>query len=199
MSSDLVEGEKLSSIHAGNAGEIIPRRDRDFPYLFQDATDLQFVEDVEVPEVARQLEIATAKADALHLALILLDPQLTPDTRRDAAEELTELLATEGVLEYVEGVLYAHPLPGAADLPGALSCCTGRSEPARQLLLRLQSLQGEISEVYEAWERIPDGVFGTDQDRAYALAVAVRGGIFRNLVVIRASGSLIDPRVWTPS
>ncbi len=178
----LVEGDKFSSLHAGKTDEVVRRRDREIPYLFGDARDFQFLEDVELPEVARELQLATTKADAFHIALILLDPQLTHDTRREAAEELTELLAIPGVLEYVESVLHSHPLPADGDLPGALSCCTHRSEPSQQLLFRLGSLQGEIVSVYEAWEQIPDRVFGSEQDRRCALATAVRAGLFRDFV-----------------
>lgn len=178
----LVEGDRLSSIHAGKTDEVVRRRNREIPYLFGDARDFQFLEDVELPEVARELELATTKADALHVALILLDPQLTHDTRREAAEELTELSEIKGVLEYVEAVLYSRPMPGDGDLPGALLCCAGRSEPARQLLLRLGSLQGPIAVVFGAWEQIPDRLFGSEQDRRYALAMVVRAGLFRDFV-----------------
>lgn len=178
----LVEGNTLSSIHAGKTDEVVRRRDREIPYLFGDARDFQFLEDVELPEVAHELELATTKADALHIALILLDPQLTHDTRREAAEELAELLEIEGVLGYVEAVLYSRPIPGDGDLPGALLSCAGRSESVRQLLLRLGSFQGEIASVYEAWEQIPDHVFGSAQDRRYALATVVRAGLFRDFV-----------------
>lgn len=186
----LGEGDELSSLHAGRTDEVVLRQEREIPYLFGDATDFDFLEDVNLEEVAEQLGAATAKAEALHLALILLDPQLTPDTRRSAAEDLAELLKIRGVLEHVEGVLYAHPLPAEGDLTGALSCCPGSSEPVRQLLFRLASSQGRIAEAFQSWERIPDRVFGSVEDRANALAIAVKEGLFRDLALTPADGQL---------
>jgi hypothetical protein len=182
----LVDGEILSSIHAGRIDEVVRRRQRDIPYLFGDASDLQFVENVDLPDVMQQLETATAKADALHLALILLDSKLSSDTRREAAEELRELMLTEGVTEWVEGVLYARPLPVEADLSGALSCCPGNAEAARSLLLRLSARQREIRLVYSSWEQIPTSLFGSERDRQLALSVAVREGLFRELALHRS-------------
>ena len=187
----LLEDQRLRSLHAGTA-EIIPRRPREIPYLLGDATDLQFLEDVEIPEVSGQLEIATAQADALHIALILLDPELPQDVRCDAANELAKLFALEGVREYVESVLFAHPLPSEADLPGALSCCSAQSVAVRDLLVSLERLQSEILEVFTAWERIPTPEFGEEKDRASALATAVREGLFRDFVLCRAVHASVD-------
>jgi len=128
----------------------------------------------------------------LHLALILLDAELSPDTRREAADELMELMLSEGVTGWVEGVLYARPLPSEADLSGALSCCPGNAEAARSLLLRLSARQGEIRAVYSAWEQIPTAIFGSEQDRQLALSVTVREGLFRGLVLQRSRHGSLD-------
>ncbi len=187
----LLEGDEIRSLHA-ETGEIVHRREREIPYLLGDATDLQFLEDVEIPDVAQQLEVATAQADALHLALLLLDRQLPHDIRRDAADELAELLEIAGVRESVEGVLLAHPLPMEADLTGALSSCPGRAEASRALLLHIQALQSEVRDVFDAWEQIPDRVFGEERNRSCALSVAIREGFFRQLVILRAEHRPVD-------
>lgn len=138
----LVDGQQLSSLHAGTR-EIVRRRERDIPYLLGEATDLQFLDNVEAPEVSCRLEIATTQADALHLALILLDPELPQEVRCDAAGELDDLLGIAGVREAVDGVLFSRPLPDEADLRRALSCCPGRSAAARRLLVRLEMANTE--------------------------------------------------------
>jgi len=138
----LLDGEQLSSLHAGT-DEIVRRRERDIPYLLGEATDLQFLENVETPEVSRRLEIATAQANALHLALILLDPELPQEVRCEASDELDDLLGVAGVRAGVERVLFSQPLPGEADLRGALSCCSGRADTARNLLVRLEVFETE--------------------------------------------------------
>lgn len=182
----LVDGPRLASIHAGGDGDVVGRRPEEVRFLLGDARDLEFVEDIEPGEVSRRLEIATSRYDALHLALILLDETLSPETRRCAAEELEELLENPEVGSFPEHVLHAHPLPRGADPAGAAEACTHRTPRARSLLQQLVSLQPVVHEIYGAWDSIPTEVFGAEQDRAHALATAVREGLFRDLVVHRA-------------
>ena len=183
----LLDGDTLSSLRAGHPGEVIRRSPGEVPLLFGDARDLQFLERVELEEVSSRLERASEEVDALHLALILLDESLVPDTRRTAAEELEELLEIEGNHRFVENILYAHPLPRGADLDGALAVCPGDVNLNRNLLERLRSLQAVITEVYFAWEQVPEGLFDGKRDRAYVQAIAVREGFFRDLVGLRAT------------
>jgi hypothetical protein len=139
----LLDGEELSSLHVGS-GEVVRRREREVPYLLGDATDLQFVEEADVAEVERRLETAANQADALHLALILLDPELPREVRSEAALELKELLLAEDVAEHVESVLSSRPLPREADVPGALRLCSAQAGASADLLTRLQALQSEL-------------------------------------------------------
>jgi len=188
----LIDGEWLSSFGAGQTAEMTRRSPGEVPLLLGDAKDLQFLEGVELEEVRSRLEQASREVDALHLALILLDESLEPDTRRTAAEELDELLAVDGNLRFVENVLYAHPLPRGADLVGALAACPGNDDRSRHLLKRLGSLQSVITEVYFAWEQIREGLFDGKHDRAYARSIAAREGFFRDVVVLRAAEGSID-------
>lgn len=185
----LVDGLRLASMQAGSDAAVVDRSPGEARFLLGDARDLEFLEDIVPEEVRERLEVATTKYDALHLALILLDPELAHDTRRTAAEELEELLADEAILHWVEGVLYAHPLPKSGDPVGARSMCTGRTRRTRAFLGKLESLQSVIAEVQEAWERIPAHLFGTDGDRQHILSVAVKAGLFRDLVALRAAGT----------
>jgi cytoskeletal protein CcmA (bactofilin family) len=180
----LVNGAELASIHAGRSGEIVRRSLAEARFLLGDAGDLQFLEDIEIDEVIRRLELASSQMDAFHTALILLDGSLPSETRQIAAEELQELMEDEAVVIFVESVLFAHPLTKDSDLTGALAVCTART---RGFLHRLASLQGEITEVHQAWESIATPVFGKEEDRKTARAVAVREGLFRDLVLCRVA------------
>lgn len=182
----LIDGDTFSSIHFGE-DEVRQRRPGDFRLLFNGARDLQFLEGVELEQVRERLDLESTRIDALHLALILLDPELAHDTRRTAAEELEELLTDESITHWLESVLHARPLPRSGDPVGAHSACTGRTERTRAFLGKLESLQPVIAEVHEAWERIPKRSFGTDDDRQHVLSVAVKEGLFRDLVAIRAA------------
>jgi len=188
----LVDGLRLASLQAGSDAAPVDRSTGEVRFLLGDAQDLEFLEDIAPEEVRNRLEVATSKYDALHLALILLDCELSHDTRRTAAEELEVLLADEGILRWVESVLYARPLPKNGDPMGACSTCTGRTRRTRAFLGKLESLQPVIAEVHEAWERIPTHRFGTDEDRQHVLSIAVKGGMFRDLVAIRAEGTATD-------
>jgi hypothetical protein len=184
----LVDGLRLASMQAGSDAAPVDRSPGEVRFLLGDARDLEFLEDIAPEDVRNRLEVATSKYDALHLALILLDPELEHDTRRTAAEELEELLTNEGIARWVEGVLHAHPMPRSGDLVGARSACTGRTRRTRAFLGKLEALQPVIAEVHEAWERIPRDLFGPDDDRQHVLSVAVKEGLFRDLVALRAAG-----------
>ena len=188
----LVDGLRLASMHAGSDAAPVDRSPGEVRFLLGDARDLEFLEDIAPEKVRDHLEVATTKYDALHLALILLDRELAHDTRRTAAEELEELLEDEANLRWVESVLYAHPLPKSGDPVGARSACTGRTRRTRAFLGRLQLLQSVIAEVHGAWQGIPTHRFGTDDDRQNALSMAVREGLFRDLVALRADGRSMD-------
>lgn len=185
----LVDGLRLASMQAGSDAAPVERSRGEVRFLLGEARDLEFLEDIAPEEVRDRLELATTKYDALHLALILLDPELASDTRRTAAEELDDLLADDMFARWVESVLYARPLPRSGDLVGALSACTGRTRRTRAFLGKLESLQPVIAEIHEAWESIPTHHFGTDEERQRVLSIAVKEGLFRDLVAIRAEGT----------
>ncbi len=141
----LAHAEGLASLHAGRGMEVVRRSPSEVRFLLGDAQDLQALENVELDEVSRRLDLATAQMDALHVALLLLDGSLSTDTRQTAAEELQELMEDETVTVFVESVLFAHPLPTDADLPGAFAACSQETEQTLSFLQRLTSLPDQIT------------------------------------------------------
>jgi RNA polymerase sigma factor (sigma-70 family) len=188
----LVDSTRLASIHAGSDAAPVDRSPGEVRFLLGEARDLEFLEDIAPEEVRRRLEVSTSCYDALHLALILLDGELSRDTRRTAAEELDELLALEGIASFVESVLHAQPLPKGGDLLGGRSACSGGTQRALALVERFEALQTVIREVHGAWEKMADSHFGTAEDRQHALSLAVKEGLFRDLVAIREAGASVD-------
>lgn len=198
----LLDGVRLASIHAGSDEAPVDRSPGEVRFLLGDARDLEFLEDTAPEEVRDRLEVASSKYDALHLALILLDRELSHDTRRTAAEELDELLAEDVIARSVESVLYAHPLPRSGDLAGARSACTGRTGRTRAFLGKLDLLQPVIAEIHKAWERVPMHLFGTDEDRRHFLSTAVKEGLFRDLAIraaARATDDFVSSSLTTPA
>lgn len=183
----LLDGDRLSSIHFGD-DEVVPRSPAEVSLLFSGAGDLRLFRNVEPEEVREQLDLESKRIDALHLALILLDSELSEETRQIAAEELEEELKDEGITSWLEGVLYAHPLPASADFTGAYAACTEATERAWALLRRLESLQPMVKQVYEIWQVIVSEAFSLEKDRQYALALLVEEGLFRELVLDREPG-----------
>jgi len=188
----LLGEERFASIHAGETDVLIPRSRGDFPFLFGGAGDLQFLEDASHADVIERFQIVQKQADALHLTLILLDPELSNEVRNDAADDLEDLYGLREILEHVECVLFARPLPLSADLVGALNLTDHDSFPRlRPFLLRLRDVQGIIRQVYSTWEQIAGGAFdAADPAREFAGAM-VREGVFRDLVLALLNGTPI--------
>jgi len=151
----LIEGDELHSFQVDQPDKVIRRTHREIPFLLGEAKDLQFLNDVDIEEARRRLEKATNEVDALHLALILLDGSLSNDTRETAARELDKLLADEEIGHFVEKVLFAQSLPPAANLQAARASCSEAAGLPLELLEKLEALQGAITEVRRAWDKLP--------------------------------------------
>ncbi|HZF11442.1 MAG TPA: hypothetical protein VFE33_21840 [Thermoanaerobaculia bacterium] len=188
----LVEGADLISIHAGAPDKGIPRYAEEVPRLFGEALDLQVLRGVDRAQVVRRLQQEADSAEALQLSLILLDPKLSGEIRGEAAEELESALGEEGRIEGLERVLYAHPLPSTADLPGALARAAGHAPRVQNLLLHLTAFQPLIEEVRHAWIDIPDALFASTAERRRFQAALVREGHFRELVLAVRTGSTVE-------
>jgi tetratricopeptide (TPR) repeat protein len=188
----LVEGQNLFSIDVLHPARV-PRRAADVSHLLGEGRDLVFLEDVALDEVQRRLLEASDAEDGLRMVLRLLDGELAEEIRTDAAEDLEGLLASPGVEERVEGVLFAHPFPAGADPAGAVEAARRASAAkASAFLQRLIEAQPAIEEVRAAWSEIPTDLLATGTARARAQRVMVLAGVFRGLVKARAEGSRAD-------
>ncbi len=187
----VVDGDHLASIHAAEPEATVPRERSEVHLLLGEAQDFVAVENVPRQEVVRQLALAQDREHALQLALILLDPDLPDDIRQDGSGELEELFAQEDLIVYVESVLYAKPLPEGSDLPGGLALARAPgTRKVMAMLGKLEACQPVIAEVRRAWEAIPSECFGGEEQ--HWQFVAIREGLFRQLVLHRMSGSYID-------
>jgi tetratricopeptide (TPR) repeat protein len=200
----LLDGATLRSLHLDDIAEPVVRRQEELRLLFGDARDLQALESVTQDEVAARLKAAAARIDGLQLMLILLDPELTTDTRLTAAAEAEELFAQSGTVEAVESILYAEVLPADADPAGALALCSEGAPLAAHLVNQLVARQALIAEARNAWQEVPPAVIGTPEDCDYVQSVFVREGLFRSLVLLRETrrqvadfrlGALLNPEV----
>lgn len=184
----LIEGDSLKSFEVDDPSILTSRQQADLPYLFGEGADLRTLEDTTIEGVEIELRHDCNFTWALDLTLISLDAELPKEIRKEAVENLEELLATNETLAQVENILYARPLPEDADLKGTLELCES-STVVQKFLLDLEKSQPEISEVCHAWESIPTKIFGSHYDRTTFRTVAVKEGHFRLLAKVRSARS----------
>ncbi|HSS50343.1 MAG TPA: hypothetical protein VLX28_15505 [Thermoanaerobaculia bacterium] len=188
----ILDGEHASMLNEGPDEPLRECHWEDFPRLFGDADDLEFLENVDLPKIVDHLAEAFAREQALQLTLVLLDNFFSHRTRRSAGKELESLIGKPRVERFVENVLSAHVLPAKSDLLGALSCIPRDAPRARKLLENLWANQGHIAAVQRAWEALPTRLFGGEKVRSQVRTAAIRAGLFRGLVWWRAGGR-VDP------
>jgi hypothetical protein len=181
----VVDGENLASIHASDPERMVSRQASELRFLIGEGGDFVPVENASRERIVQELLLERDKEEALLLALILLDSDLSKVLRAQAAGELEGLLDKDGVGPGVENVLYAEPLPCEADLRGAFAAAKGERK-VLALFDRLSVRQEEIRDAREAWTAIPPTTFGGE--RKMWQFVAVREGFFRRLVLQIAGG-----------
>src|SRR5256714_2393261 len=189
----LLDVESLKSFGVDAPSEIVSRRQSDLPYLFGEAQDLRVIENADVESVKQALQHDCDFNWALDLTLISLDAELPDDIRKEAIEGLDELLSDSRVVERLEGILYARPLPEDADLVGAIKLCNEvRSSNASALLRSFGQCQLLIYQVSQAWDTIPTKIFVDYERQVEFQQVAAREGLFRSLVTVRQTKSPIS-------
>lgn len=192
----LVENERLLSVDLDHLAAPIARAPRDVRFLLGDVRDLVPVESADLAEIRRRLAEERDSDDALQLTLFMLDAELSDGARDESAGALEDLLAREPILRFVEGVLYAHPVPGSADLVGARDSAKRANAAAVEGMFgTLADAGAAIEDVWRAWEALPPSLFRGEDDRARTRAAFVRAGLFRTMVSTRRTGGLLDALV----
>jgi tetratricopeptide (TPR) repeat protein len=183
----LVDGDSLSSFDAGDPSKLVVRQQSDLPFLFGEGRDLRVIEGADLDSIAKELKSEADLNLALDLALVSLDEELEEDIRKDAIQDLDELLVENQLVARLENILYARPLPDDGDLVGTLKLCADSHSPnALSLLQRFEKHQSVIAQVSAAWNSIPTKSFGSYELRADFQHVGVREGLFRALVLALA-------------
>lgn len=186
----LLDGDSLESFDVDDPSNLVSRGRTDVPYLFGETQDLRVLQDTTLEAARQELQHDYDSSCALDLTLISLDAELPNDIRREALEGLDELLADGRIIERLENILYARPLPEEADLVGALELSSG-ANLSNALLLSFQKRQLLITEVTEAWDTIPTKIFGGYERQAEFQHVAISEGLFRTLVTTRETKGTI--------
>ena len=160
----LWDAKRVYSLHLDGPDGLVPRKRWEVPHLLGEGRDLRVMEDVTRQQVLSRLRLLYEQAEALDMALFLLDGELSRELRGEAAQALDEALAQPALGTYVEGVLYARPLPPSVDASGALEIVEelGLGRPTA-LLRDLIERQKVVDTALRAWNEIPDMAFSSDQ------------------------------------
>ncbi len=191
----LLEGDRLWSLKRTGAGvERVPRS-HDLGHVLGDASDLVFLEDTHEAAVVHELDIAHAGVTALHLALMLCDPDTLLEAARLGGFELEALLARPEVAERAERILDAKPIPSSFDMEIAVAWCRNHQLWSTMALFEdLAARQAAIREVRRAWDVLPSSLFADGKERAFADGLLAREGIHRS--VVRALQQGVDLSQW---
>jgi len=137
--------------------------------------------------VINHLEIAWRRDRALQMTLILLDQNEEEDLRKEAAECLENLVASEGDRERLADIMYSSPLPDAADIT-KMRLWARAGGPLANFAERLLADQPSIKKWCDEWASIPDEMFGGFEQKRRMRLLAIRAGAFRLFVEEQGRG-----------
>lgn len=170
-----VDGDHYFSLHYPDLDRSWNRTAAEAGSLLVGYADIVDLADVSIDEVKRELELECGKDRALQLLLVLLDSNAGDDTRSLAAKCLGQRLSVPAVREFVENRLYSTPLPGDADIPGALRRAGGQVSVS-DLLTWIVENQPAIAEARSVWDRVH---FLSPEEKAELTFLALESGLFR--------------------
>lgn len=147
----VVDGEECHSRSSNAPSARVSREPWEFDCLFVDATDVEFIDNIDSPELEDRLVLESNKAKALHFSLAILDSELSEDLRTRLAAWLNEV--DNRAFEYAQNVLFAAPLPAEADFHIAHSL-NGRAKRISSFYSLLQQFQPTISFVRHCWQTL---------------------------------------------
>jgi len=179
----LLDDDKRYIISLDTPGEMILVSETSFLPFFDDRDNLSFLENVTPEEAMQELQVLYRQQEALDLALMLFDDDLSVELRQEAATELDELLNNEAVQAYLKAILYAKPLPPSADKTGALKT----AEEAKTVLVlpflkMLIERQKQITLARRSWDTLPINLFNTGAPQSKVHAIAIENQLFPKLV-----------------
>jgi tetratricopeptide (TPR) repeat protein len=185
----LKDGDRVFSLHVYDSDNPVEQHPEGASRIFDGATDLEFLEVADQTEALAKLELANDAEDALHIALSAMDDSLPESLRKEAVEELENLLSNGKILARVENTLYAHELPPSADLATAERLCKEENvEITSAFFTRLRVAQPHIKEVRLAWVGTSGQLMESQSDRDQFQELLIRNGFFRDFVQCRTGG-----------
>ena len=175
------EGRQFSLLSHETSLKLVQVTQNDVESYLRNLEDLTEIDASSEEELCNELVIRESSDRALQLALIVLDREEPLDFRCEAAECLTELFSTDGVVTHVANILYSAPMPDSAELENAISICN-KDTVTHELFEELLDSQPEILERWNAWHELPIGLFGSAEAKQNFRLIAIEEGAFRLFV-----------------
>lgn len=147
-------------------------------------------------EVNRALSLQSARHEALDLALICLDGELSEELRDEAQQELEALLANPAVAVWLDNLFHVRPLAAGAEVEFALQ--TARAAQRRRLpgwLEPVANRQPIIAESWAAWSAIPGKLLQEAGGAQTVLEVGLEQGMFAAVVDSLAQGRVFEAKL----
>lgn len=132
-------------------------------------------------DIIEQLDMFEDKSLALDFTLLLLDPSLSNETRRDVAIELGELLAVELYRDYVLDIMLASPMSDEVNFEQAKAAARDLDAVLR-LLDTLAQCQDRVRKACEAWLSMRDDPMVQNFGIRNVQGIFIHFGVFRRLV-----------------
>jgi len=137
------------------------------------AEDFSAVEDA--------LSLYSRRREALDLALISLDGELSLELRDEAQQELENLLSDRAVADWVLNLFHLRPLPTEAVVDVALSQAqAAQRRRVRAWLEPVSQRQAHIAESWATWSVMPETLLQPAGGRQALIDAALEKGLFVN-------------------
>jgi tetratricopeptide (TPR) repeat protein len=148
-----------------------------------------------IAEVEQALSLYSRRREALDLALICLDEDLSLELRDEAQQELETLLTDPAVADWLADLFHARPLPASAAINAALGqACTAQRKQLLNWLEPVIRHQSAIADSWAAWSAIPDKLFQAAGGRQTVLDLALEKGLFAGTVGLLVEGKSDDAK-----
>ena len=157
------------------------------PYPSSSAIELHDFESaiVSVRDAQEAVSILKQKADmsmCLDMVLMLFDDDISHQTKKKLAIALQELLSETKVKQYAQDILFAKPLPSAANLDAA-AAATAEIEPTSSFIREVIDAQPHVQRIFDSWLMVDKNALLDQSGADRVFAILSLNGVFRRLAL----------------
>ncbi|MCX7110229.1 MAG: tetratricopeptide repeat protein [Proteobacteria bacterium] len=148
-----------------------------------------------VAEMEQALSLYSRRREALDMALISMDGNLSLQLRNKAQQELERLLEDHAVAIWLSDIFHVRPLVAEAEIETALSQAReGKRLRVLNCLEEVVRNQDAIARSWIAWNAIPEKLLHPAGGRQAVLDFAMDKGLFTNAIRLLAKNQIGDAK-----